>query len=312
VAFLAEPKQELTSLPFLEGDLATRPPNWRWDAACWLFKNRRYVRVVRPDDWVLTAIRYQVLAGKTFGPLAGHSLWKRYPGVFTAHKHYVSSDPGMRWLIEAYLCAESPLAEIASITNLSVEAIGCYAKLFYDVIGKTRNWGFIFSSCLGKSMHEKIYENDLGVLWKIYGLLKGPKLLTMLIQQDSSPGKAGSISAAAAAVQDLIASSVQVKSLFASRTMIAYQPTELINAHSRLREADIESKSGDAGSTSNAVTAGLSAVFAALKFNLGGTDALTPEEIAEHNEVLIAAEPRASERLRISMLKEGLDEAEQE
>jgi hypothetical protein len=230
-------------LLYLTGEETSRPPNWRWEAAKWLAKNPRYVRRFTLDNWTIAALKFQRSLLAVHNAFDQALLGRQFPGIYEAQKCYLSPDKSKRWIIEAYLCAGASLAEIGRIVNMRVETVGFFAYLYYDVIGKTEHWGYIFTEALGKPFNTRLSENDMDVLWKIYGLLKGPHLLGMLIKHDTSPGRAGSVSAAAAALQDLINGAVQVKTLIAARTMNpAIQPIELINAQSKLREVDIEAQ----------------------------------------------------------------------
>jgi hypothetical protein len=111
---------------------ALRHPCWRWRIV-----EERFAKKELPDwgdacvdAYVGIALHHERLARNGRDRLAA----RMYPAVAAAVAAYRQARPrGLRWIIEAALCAPDGDAEsVAEITGLNPEAVQSYAALFFD------------------------------------------------------------------------------------------------------------------------------------------------------------------------------------
>jgi hypothetical protein len=157
------------------------PADWRWERARLLRENKMRASKRKEDPWVMMALRFQRELANADSRVAFERLEHKYPTIYWSWYWHSDMNAHNRWTIEAYLCSGLAMVEIADRHNLPVDLINCYAHLFFDVVGKTRHIEYMLNSVLGRNIHHGLLDKDVDLLWKLYGLLKGPLLLAKTI-----------------------------------------------------------------------------------------------------------------------------------
>jgi hypothetical protein len=87
-----------------------------------------------------------------------------------------------RWAVEARLLAGEPIEDIARKTALTPRAVATFEALFFNVSDKLENRGYLLHIAIG--LYTTPREPDLGLVWRLFGLLGGPVVLDALIDGD--------------------------------------------------------------------------------------------------------------------------------
>ena len=171
---------------------------------------------------------------------AQERLASKYPGLYWAWYWRSQDDENAktRWTIEAYLCSGATFAQIAKRTGEHPAAVGCYANIFFDVVGKTKHWMWVLNEVIGESVHRGISDRQPDLLWKLYGLLCGPLFLDMLIRQDGVPVQVTSYAQGSSVNDGLIRSSLQTKALYAARSIPTYESEIIFAAYQKMKEIE--------------------------------------------------------------------------
>jgi hypothetical protein len=94
-------------------------------------------------------------------------------------------EPTTRWAVEARLLAGESIAAIARKTALTLRAVATFEALFFNVSDKLENRGYLIH--FGVRLYPRPKEPDLGLVWRLFGLLGGPVVLDALIDGDYGP-----------------------------------------------------------------------------------------------------------------------------
>ena len=87
-----------------------------------------------------------------------------------------------RWAVEARLLAGEPIEAIARKTALTPRAVATFEALFFNVSDKLENRGYLIHIAVG--LYPTPREPDLGLVWRLFGLIGGPVVLDALIDGD--------------------------------------------------------------------------------------------------------------------------------
>lgn len=277
------------------------PPNWRWERARWLRENGRAPVKGREDRWVCLAYRFQKEVAKLSGLASYERLAKKYGGLYWAWYWYDQSQWDVRWSMEAYLCAGDAVHSIAERVKKSLETVWCFSNLFFDVAGRTSSKEYMLNEVLGRSVYQGLADRQYDVLWKLYGMLKGPLYLQYLLTHDVDPGQVTAAEQLGAANDTNFRGSLGVKALYAARTIpIPYNQEIIFNTYTKLVE--VEKKGQETGGGQNLVMANVSAVFTNLSLTVGRPDRAAGSRLAYYDGQ--SAELRANEMLGLAFGQE--------
>lgn len=211
--------------------------------------------------------RKDLLKAKT---LAGQErLSVKYPGIYMAWWWYTQEDAvaKTRWTIEAYLCADATFKQIADRIGEHPKAVGCYAKVFFDVVGKTKHWMWVLNEVIGQSVHHGIDGRHPDLLWKLFGLLAGPLFLDVIVRQDGVPLRITSYAQYSTAHENLFRSSIQTKALYAARSIPTYESEIIFAAYQKMRE--IESQTDNTQKAHSSILDGIHNLTQSVGFVFG-------------------------------------------
>jgi hypothetical protein len=109
------------------------------------------------------------------------SLERKMPDVAGAIAIH-EGEPTTRWAVEARLIAGEPIEAIARKTALTPRAVATFEALFFNVSDKLENRGYLIH--IAVKLYPTPKEPDLGLVWRLFGLLGGPVVLDALIDGD--------------------------------------------------------------------------------------------------------------------------------
>jgi hypothetical protein len=247
------------------------PADWRWERARLLRENKMRASKRKEDPWVMMALRFQRELANADSRVAFERLEHKYPTIYWSWYWHSDMNAHNRWTIEAYLCSGLAMVEIADRHNLPVDLINCYAHLFFDVVGKTRHIEYMLNSVLGRNIHHGLLDKDVDLLWKLYGLLKGPLLLEKLIRQTSDLTAVTTETGIQAAMTQLIRDAIGIRTLYAAKTIpISYNQEVIFALHTKLSE--IEKADGNAPEASSVLLGAAKEIIGSFSFFFNDED----------------------------------------
>lgn len=237
VAQQKTPLQSLRLVPSSHNLMVS--PTWRWERADWLITNNRHARKKREDPWVCLAVKFQRELQRCDDFASYERLRVKYPGLYAAWEFFRSTEVSTRWSFEAYLCADATIEHIAERSGEHKESIYCYSKLFFDVAGKTRHWLYMINRVLGPSVHAGLSDRQYDLLWKLYGLLRGPLFLDTIIRYDDQPVRMTAYSQSGTMKKALIKTNLANKALITSRTIrVDYNQEIILASYNKMVEIE--------------------------------------------------------------------------
>jgi hypothetical protein len=147
-------------------------PDWRWIRARRLADNNLTPSRSRDDRFIQQAWRF-IKRLRKLDIRAEERLANDYPKLFEAFKVYDDTQSGTRWVFEASVMANRPVAELAQYLRTDVEMLELYEKLFFDVRDALENRGCIISNVLMPVMTNSVSSRDPDIFWKAIAYFGG-------------------------------------------------------------------------------------------------------------------------------------------
>lgn len=275
------------------------PPAWRWERARWLRANKKRPRRGVDDEWVSLACQFLDEVAKASTGAACLRLACKYPALYWAWYWYDQPEKQTRWTLEAYLCAGESVPAAAGRVSQHPLTVGFYTKLFFDVVGRTGDIAYMLNEVLGRSIHDGVTARQYDLLWKYFGLLKGPAFLTSIIHDDCHPGQPVSPNQVAAARAELFKDQATTKALVAMKTLpVAYNQELVFNAYCKL--AEIEKKADTAAQAQTMVSQALHEMFTSASFHHGRPPARVDSSQLRHYDER-GIEPRSRDLVKLAL-----------
>lgn len=115
---------------------------------------------------------------------ASSLLLKRdYPTFYRAHNLYVNVR-SERWIIEAGLLTNVPLAELGQYVAQTPEVIEEYARFFFDVKDRLASRGYILNQVMMPAFARGMHQRDFDMMFKTVAYCMGWKLFTEFIDRN--------------------------------------------------------------------------------------------------------------------------------
>lgn len=259
------------------------PPAWRWQRAGHLLDAGRPARRGREDPWVAVLRRFRAELSRCYQVAPDRQeyaflrLREKYPALYEAWTIHLDTRNEMRWKIEAYLCAAAAPQATADRLLQHPETVAVYAQAFFDVVGKTRHWGYMLAEVFSRSIHLGLADRDYDLLWKLWGLLRGPLFLDSVILHTKSADHVTSRDRVDEARRDLYKSNLGHKALQAAGTMpVAYNQEVILAAYNKLVEIE-QTAEGEGGAGGSEMTAGnIQAALSGFYFAVSRQDSDSP------------------------------------
>ena len=289
-----------------------RPPDWRWRRACYLAENKiKRLSRKHDDDDVMEARKLKSALDACETDLAVCQLMERAGDIFIAHDMWHQEDEWgegsrgrgnpARYELEAALLAGSPPERIATSLGTSPSAVRIYERLFFNVIDRLHNPGYVIHQVMGPSIHKGLSDRDYDLLWKLVGYLHGPIALECFITTAASPTRVERPDQMQALYVDGTKEAMRRKSYIAARTLPinSYTQVQILELYNR--QVEIE-KSGDAFQSEQQIMQNIEAAIMAMPWAVGRTvsERMDPG-LKSHYDTSVAIDLRADEILALGM-----------
>lgn len=163
-----------------------RPVDWRYRRAEYLRVKGKYRRKFANDDgYIQLTKKFLAAKEKATCEYDLEKISVKMPGLFYASEIYQRVETSDKYILEARILADTPIAEIAHKHEYSPEVIFWYEKIFFDVRAKLDKRDYIISRVLGPAVHRGLMARDFDLLLKIYALIGGPLVVDALVEQRS-------------------------------------------------------------------------------------------------------------------------------
>lgn len=229
-----------------------KTPNWRWEYARTLRERKGKSTRGVEDQYVATAVKFQVKLFQCQDDIARWDLMDEYPELYSAYLIFQRGSNEdrhpMRYAIEARLLAGQKFNEISNLIGVPVQTIELYERMFFNVCDRLQNSDYIMTCVIGPSVHAGLSDRDYDLLWKLFGYLYGPAVLDVFITTTSQKYRPETINEVDTALAEDTRASLQRKVAVVARTYVLnpFSQSELLNTYARFLELEKESNTGKA------------------------------------------------------------------
>jgi hypothetical protein len=287
---MANAAQLLIEAPF-------RPTDWRWEKARIMREDPRLATLLRhqDDDWTRRARKFQEDFEGASDDYEQILLARRWPALWAAHCLRFQEDEKrlLRYEIEARLLANEPFERIAERTGLSPDTVIWYEKIFFSVIDKLKNRGWVAHCVMGESAQAGMTERDYDLLWKMMGYMGGGLILDAVIDKSFDVARPENSGQIGQFLNDDIERISTIKMAVAMRTMPVntYTQEKIAEIFQRFRE--LKKMADGPGGTGDMLTSNILAMIGCIGWTVG------------HDKVMVAADDpkRIVGRLREEVLE---------
>ena len=140
-------------------------PDWRWVRVRRLTDNELTPRRSRDDHFVHAGWRFNKRL-RRLDLKAEDRLANDYPDLYNAFKIYDDNQSGVRWVFEASVMANRPIAELAEYLHTDEAVLAMYEAMFFDVREALAHRGCIVSNILMPMATNSVSPRDPDVFWK--------------------------------------------------------------------------------------------------------------------------------------------------
>jgi hypothetical protein len=162
--------------------------DWRWGRAEELASGRGR-RQGWDDEPTLAAQRFIARWSRVGGELAGPGLAGEDAAISGAVQ-LRHGQPRRRWELEARILARQTDEEIGSKLGVPAPVVAAYEGLFFSVRVKFAATDWIMANVIGPRAYEGTTEDDVELIWKLWGFWGGPMVLDALIAHNEA-GRGG-------------------------------------------------------------------------------------------------------------------------
>jgi hypothetical protein len=257
----------------LREDSPSRSPDWRWQKVQIIAQsqNRRIAAKLRSTGDEFTARGAAFLqewssCQDAYDQLCAMEKWLH---LWQAYDIYEGNHKLLKCELEARLLTNDTNEGIAKRLSLHPDVIDWYEALFFNVLDRLDNPGWIANKVLGEQMHYGLTERDYNFLWKFYGYVGGNVLLDALIYRHFSPMRPTEPGQLRAFTHDDHRDVLSLKALTAVRTMPVNSYTQqiIIELTQRYRELELAADKG--GGANDMMLANMKAALEALPWTVG-------------------------------------------
>lgn len=262
-----------------------RPVDWRWEKARLMREDPQTASLLRhqDDEWTIKAKKFQEKYKDVNDDYDRLLLLRRWPALSEAADIRFRDDEKrlVRYEIEARLLASEPFERIAEKVGASVESIIWYEKVFFNVLDRLHNEGWVCHCVIGEAIQAGLTERDYDVLWKIMGYYGKSLVLDAIIRKTFDTRAPETQSQVGDFLVDDIEKTAKLKTAIAFRTMSinSYTQERIIELYKEF-QALKKAADGDAGSGDQ-----LSSNIQVMIQNLGWT-------IGNRNVMVSASDPQ--------------------
>jgi hypothetical protein len=259
----------------LREDSPSRSPDWRWQKVLMLVQNPR-ARITAKlrsvgDEFTAKAAAFLRKWSSCEDEYEQYCVLEKWPYLCQAHEIYQGNHKLLRCELEARLLTNDSTEGITKRLSLHPAVVDWYEALFFNVLDRLDNPGWIANNVLGEQMQCGLTEREYAFLWKFYGYVGGPVVLDAIIYRHFSPMRPTSPSQARAFINDDHRDALSLKALIAVRTMPVNSYTQqiIIELTQRYRELELVADKG--GGANDMTLANMKAALEALPWTVGNS-----------------------------------------
>lgn len=297
-------------------DSPYRPVYWKWELSRRVVERKGELRSPYLDDpSIRRAARYRRALDtcRTYDDL--YSVFDAYPDLTTAHEIFrgaAGADKGdaFRNELEARILARQPLDEIDMTRTMPSGTAKAYEQTFFNVLDRIEDRSYILHRAVGEGamMYTGLSSDNYGLLWKLYGYVRGLETLEFLITTFADWYQPSGSEEVLDGIKEDYRHTMRRKVSMAARMIPVTEKNSgrLIELHTQLEEVESALGSGDPAR----IQANISAMFQHVQFMVQSPSAAAA--IKDHNtlpaalraaEMVAAAAGKAPDMGRIASLK---------
>lgn len=256
-----------------------RPVDWRWQRAALAASGEAPLARKGGDRWVARALAFQRRQAETRGALDLAELAEGEPAIFWAHdlRYSDGDDYGgspFRSELEARLLAADQSRNIADRLNTTVAVVEAYERLFFNVIDRRANRGYLIHQVLGAQVHTGFQVQDYDLIWKLMALLGGPLAVDLMIDQSIGHAYPERPSDLKHFVADVTQNDLRRQAMLALKTLRINNFNAMEVVDKFLKLVEIERTTGGAGGLAGeALKQNVAAMMVSLPFAVGSRSA---------------------------------------
>jgi hypothetical protein len=166
-----------------------RPVDARWQRVTDLTGRGEPANHKWDDDWVRRGLDYLNRLRACRDDADRDRLARAVPDIDAAYRLHETPDKLTRGILEARILARQGAEEVAADRGLTPAAVTAYEALFFSVRGKLDAQLYILGHAIGPRLWYGATEDDVDVLLKWAGYIRGPALLDVMVRYFTSAWK---------------------------------------------------------------------------------------------------------------------------
>ena len=299
-------------------DSPYRPTDWRWERARLSRENPRAAAALPKDadEWYRKARDFQAAHAKVSDLYDAIKLGKKWPNISQAYDIYENQVKYQRWELEARLLSRDSVETIGERLHLKEAVVAWYERLFFNVLDRLDNRGWIAHNVMGEILHAGATERDHELLWKLYGYIGGGHLLDVVIDKRIDIVRPEKPDDVKAFMGDEVQNMTSLKSMFAARLIPvnSYTQPAILEIYQRFQEIKAQAEGGKGDSITNVISINIQAMLENLPWTTGQkqpimVSAKDPEKLVGHlPPPLVEADNLAAELRPDELYQIGLGE----
>lgn len=219
----AETRATDAKLVDLHPDSILCPPDWRWRLALRLQKETKPVKMIqhllKEDAYLRSLVAFLKKSNKDASEDGQYDTLMTWPNLTQAHNLHFHPLAHIAPAIQAWIISGESSANIARRYGASINVIGWYERVFYDVRDRLSHEDYVVHVLLGDKHHNGMNERDYGLFWKFMAFTGGPIALNAVMTRSNSLIKPAKAEDLPQFIKDATKSMVNLKALVAARTI---------------------------------------------------------------------------------------------
>jgi len=250
-----------------------RPPDWCWQRAQLKVNGDAPGPSIKRDgqgyEWISKGITFYRRLLSASNPTQHLALSDKYPDIYWAHRLHTNLDNPAKQAVEAKIMARETPDQIAMQIGCGRKMIMAYEGLFFDVRDKLDNDLYVSQVILGRPLQNDLSEKNFGLLWKLFGLKTGPKVLDALMTKMVNPAWANQQDEVSATLQEVAINAIKLKAAMAAVMVPVNAGTFELLLSSFVKYFEVERTTDSAGRTRDQTLVHVDAMFQNLPFQVG-------------------------------------------
>jgi hypothetical protein len=252
-----------------------RPVDWRWQRAALAASGEAPLARKGGDRWVGKALAFQRRQAEARDMSALAELAETEPAIFWAHDLRYSdgddySGSPFKSELEARLLASDQFRNIADRLNTTTAVIEAYERLFFNVVDRRANRGYLIHQVLGATIHTGFQVQNYDLIWKLMALLGGPLAVDLMIDQSIGHAYPERPSDLKHFVADVTQNDLRRQAMLALKTLRINNFNAMEVVDKFLKLVEIERTTGGAGGLAGeALKQNVEAMMISLPFAVG-------------------------------------------